>query len=450
MKRRITKQLLQWKNGKDRKPLVLKGARQVGKTYSLLEFGKLYYENLGYKCHYIDFRETKEIYSIFEENVDPEKIIKYLQFRLKIKIDTENDLLIFDEIQECHQAITSFKYFEQKLHSLDIIAAGSHLGLLKSEISFPVGKVNFLYMFPMNFYEFVGACDADSFKELKAYNLTHPIPLVVHERLLELVSMYIFTGGMPEVVAKFNENTDDIQSAIEKTRIVQQDLITGYYADFSKYSGIINSNHIKHVFESIPAQLSRTHDEEVKKYLFKDIIPRRKGFDAIRGPLSWLLESRLCIKSLITKRAIHPIKGYVDENKFKMFLFDIGILNCILDIPGEVILDENIGPYKGFILENFIAQELYSYNNKDLISWQEANAELEFLHVDGKNIIPLEVKSAKRSRKAKSMNSFIKRYNPTNAYKISAQNFGHNATQKYTTIPLYCIKKLMGSEIHND
>jgi len=441
MKRQINDQLLDWKDSHDKKPLVLKGARQVGKTHSLLEFGKKQYEKNKHKCHYIDLRKSKSLYSIFEENLGPENIIKQLQFGIKEKIDVKHDLLILDEIQECPHAITSLKYFEQDMKSLDVIAAGSHLGLIKDEVSFPVGKVNYLHMFPLNFDEYLMAVNPDLFTELDKYDLAGPIPKIIHNLILEVLVNYLFTGGLPEVVSTYLNTNNSIHAV----RTKQKELITGYLADFSKYAGRINATHIQYVFNSIPFQLSQNHDESCKKYRFKDVIPKRKGFDAIRGPLGWLNESRLCIKSRIVRKSEHPLLSYVDENKFKVYLFDVGILNCLLDIPGEVILGQDMGAFKGFIMENFTAQELYCKKNDDLYSWQEGTSELEFLWNEQKDIIPLEVKSAARSRRAKSLDAYIKRYHPSSAFKLSAQNYGRHSSRKFTTLPVYCCGKLLNT-----
>ena len=320
MNRTIIDDLLKWKQNLTRKkPLVLKGARQVGKTWALQEFGRRYYEEEGYNSHYIDFRESKNLYSIFRETSDPREIIKLLQFQLRINIDTPNDLLIFDEIQECPEAITSFKYFEQNLKELNLIAAGSHMGLMKNEETFPVGKVNFLYMFPMNFGEFVLTADTDAFRYLDSFDFKTPFPSVVHERLLELFAIYSFTGGLPEVINAFLEKwPEDVREGALDARKVQEELVVGYRADFAKYSGVVNANHINYIFDAIPSQLSKAHAEEVKKFRFKNVIPGRKGFDSIRGPLSWLIESRLCVKSTITRKAEHPLISYCDNNKFKV------------------------------------------------------------------------------------------------------------------------------------
>jgi len=404
MERKIIKDLIRWKSLKNRKPLVLKGARQVGKTYILESFGRDHYK----EYHYIDLRENKNIHNIFKETYNPFEIIRQLEFALRIKIDIKKDLMIFDEIQDCKGAITSLKYFQKDMSGLSIIAAGSHLGLTRNEESFPV------------------------------------IPEVVHKRMLELLRYYFVTGGLPEAVDHFTGMyRQDEKDALEGVREIQAELAEGYRADFSKYSGTINANHIHNVFESIPAQLSSALDEEVSKYKFKHVIPGQKGYDRVSGPLGWLARARLCIKSMITSKAEHPLRSYCKENRFKAYLFDVGILNYMLKTPYQAILSETLGSYKGFIAENFVAQELFSGLNSDLIAWSKGQAEIEFLINRGEHIIPLEVKSSKRSRRSKSLDSFVDRYKPQEAYKLSGQNFGVNKKRKIATLPIYLCKKLV-------
>ena len=252
MKRSIQKELSAWKRADRRKPLVLKGARQVGKTWALHEFGKSQYEANGSNYHYVDLRESQDLHSIFSETFDPRKIIELLEFRLRLKFDTANDLLVLDEIQECPHAITSLKYFEQDLHELDLIVAGSHLGLLKHEESFPVGKVDFLHMFPMNFEEFVLSMDPDAFTFLSSYNCTEKLPSIIHERLLRLLTCYLFIGGLPEAVATgYEYGIDNITNSISDIKRIQENLILGYRSDFTKYSGVVNATHINHVFDAL-------------------------------------------------------------------------------------------------------------------------------------------------------------------------------------------------------
>ncbi|MHB1336627.1 MAG: ATP-binding protein [Candidatus Humimicrobiaceae bacterium] len=445
MERTIIKDLIKWKSSPDRKPLVLKGVRQVGKTYILEKFGQEYFK----KYHYVDLRENKNIQNIFKDTYNPRETIRQLEFVLRIQIDINNDLLIFDEIQDCKGAITSLKYFQREMSRLALIAAGSHLGMTKNEESFPVGKVNFLYMFPMNFEEFLLATDEQSYEQYKNFSIEDPfvLPGVIHNRLLELMRYYFITGGLPEVVGKFTSLfMENEKEALIEVRERQKELIEGYEADFSKYSSTVNANHIHNVFESIPVQLSRAFDEEVSKYIFKGVIPSQKGYDRISGPLGWLVKGRLCIKSIIASKAEHPLKSYCQENKFKAYLFDMGILNCMLNTPFEAILAERLGSYKGFLAENFVAQELYSYLNTDLVAWSEGRSEIEFLISKNEHIIPLEVKSSKRSRKSRSLDSFVSRYNPERAYKLSGQNFGIQEKRAIITLPIYFCGKLVKND----
>ena len=444
MKRTIVEELAGWKTSAGRKPLVLKGARQVGKTWALQAFGDQFYAKEGHRCHYIDFRVAKSIHSIFQDTLDPAEIVGLLEFYLKTTIDPKHDLLIFDEIQECPQAITAMKYFEQDLNELDLIAAGSYLGLLANEDSFPVGKVNFLYMFPLTFSEFVFALDVPAFRYLDAFNFETPFPSIVHDRLLELFSLYSQIGGLPEVVAAFLEvGVSRMRDGLLAARAVQEELVEGYRADFSKYAGVVNASHIHYLFDAIPTQLANVHDASVRKFQFKDVIPRRRGLDALSGPLGWLTQSRLCIKAAIAKKAAHPLAGYCDANKFKVLLFDVGILNCMLNIPCDVFLDQKLGSFKGFMLENFVAQELFAATNRELVSWREGTAELEFLVSRGSELIPLEVKSATRNRRTKSLDAYIERYSPSVALKLTRQNFSVNEARGITTVPVYCAGRLL-------
>jgi len=444
MKRDFLDKLAEWKATPDRKPLLVRGARQVGKTWALQEFGRRQYEDKGHQCIYVDLREAKSVHSIFSETSDPREIIDLLGFRLRREIDVARDLLVLDEIQECNHAITSLKYFAQDLKEMDVIAAGSHLGLLKNQESFPVGKVNFLAMFPMTFDEVVAVLDPAAHEHLSQFGLETALPSVVHERLLEILTIYLFTGGLPEVVAALLGHwPDGVQRAITDVRKVQNELALGYRADFAKYSGVVNANHINCVFDALPAQLSRAQDETVKRFIFKDVVPNRKGFDAIRGPLTWLQEARLCIRSNIAGRAEHPLRSFCADNRFKVFLFDIGILNSLLKIPGEAILGEKLGAYKGFILENFVAEELFSVTNAELVSWQEGTAEIEFLVTRGADILPVEVKSAARTRRAKSLDAYIARYAPPAAFKLTRQNLGVDPRRGIVTAPVYCARKIV-------
>lgn len=446
MKREILNQLIAWKDKPQRKPLVLKGARQVGKTYVLEEFGKICFQEKGGTVHYIDLKEEKKLHSAFKETSNPLEILRVIEFKSQKKINPATDLLILDEIQECPGAITSLKYFEKRLKNLAVIAAGSHLGLIKNEESFPVGKVNFLHMFPMTFGEFILAFDAALYQQFIQFSITEnqkPLPTYIHEHFLKTLQYYFFTGGLPEVVYAFIQTIkDDEQTALKNVREIQLELIQSYQADFSKYSGAVNANHIHHVFNSIPMQLAQTYQEQVRKYQFSGVIPKQKGFERIQGPLNWLVGSRLCIKCFIASRAQIPLLGYCKENMFKIYFFDIGLLNAMLNTPAGAILNNQLGSYKGFIAENFVAQEFYSKLNTELFCWQEGNAEIEFIFLQEDQLAPVEVKSSSRSRRAKSLESYINRYHPPRAYKVSNQNFSFPFKTNLIKLPLYFCSKI--------
>ena len=445
MKRLIDNKLVSWYKSSIRKPLILKGARQVGKTYSIDYFGNNWLKHNGGKYYYFDFKKEKDFHGIFKDNVNAEKIVELIEIRNNIKINLNKDLLFFDEIQECPNALYSLKYFEQDLKPLAIIAAGSHLGLIKNEDSFPVGKVNLLSMFPMTFYEYVWVLNEKLIEYLDSFDIEkcNKIPDFIHNRFLDLTRLYFATGGLPEVVNQFKSVLKESKvTALNIARTVQNELLTGYESDFSKYSGTVNANHIYHVFNSIPSQLSKSFNQNVKKYKFSGVIPKQKGFARIIGPLSWLSNSKLCIKSLIANRIGHPLLSFTSENFFKIFYFDIGLLNARLKTPMDAIIRNELDCYKGFIVENFVAQELYSIINDDLISWNEGTAEIEFIVTRGKEIIPLEVKAASRSRQSKSLDSYIARYKPSFAYKITNQNAGIS-TRGFSTIPIYLVLKVL-------
>lgn len=446
MKRLIAHSLKKWLESPQRKPLVLQGARQVGKTYSVNAFGKEIIEKQkNGKYHYIDLKKELDLHSIFQENQDPEKILKLIELKKKTPIHRTQDLVFFDEIQDCASAISSLKYFGEDIPSLPIIVAGSHLGLVKNEESFPVGKVNFLSMFPLTFFEFVLNLEEELALFLERYSLEtlNTIPTVIHDKLLEMLLHYICVGGLPEAVFRFQQGYGgNLVELLKNVRIIQNELLTGYEADFSKYSGTVNANHIHSVFRAVPKQLAKSYDESTSKFKFSGVIPNQKGFDRIVGPLTWLLKSRLCIQSKITHRAEHPLQAYTEENVFKVFYLDIGILNAALDTPIESIVGNQMGLYKGFIVENLVAQELFAKMDRELISWQEGQSEIEFIITKGSEIIPVEVKSSQKSRRAKSLDSFIQKYNPRFAYKISSQNVGRS-DRGFVTLPHYLCFKLI-------
>lgn len=443
MKRQISKDLKAWTSSPERKPLILHGARQVGKSHSVKELG-----NSAFKQFiHIDFFAQKDPHLIFseEKSFEPTRILKDIAFLYQTEINPKETLLFFDEIQECKGALSSLKYFQEKMPELAVIAAGSYLGIMSKEISFPVGKVDFLHMGPMTFSEFLLACDPPLHKHYEAIDVkaSTAIEPLYHKKLLEFWRTYIAIGGMPEVVAYYSKKHKDSEvAALNHARTLQMQLLTGYKADFSKHSGTVNAAHILNVFESVPSQLARAYDEEVSKYKFGGVIPKHKGFESIKGPLTWLEKSRLVIKNYIANKAEHPLKAYTEDNRFKLYFMDVGLLHAALDVPIQSIIANELGNYKGFIAENFVAQELSAKKDGPLYSWTEGTAELEFLWMTEGLIVPIEVKSSERSTRAKSLDAYIARYKPKLVYKLTGQNRGYDPNRNMMTMPIYLTGKI--------
>ncbi len=317
---------------------------------------------------------------------------------------------------------------------------------MSNEESFPVGKVEFLHLNPMTFHEFLEALEPPLCEEYNKIAITDHTAInpLHHKKLLETWKKYQAIGGMPEVVKnyiEYSKNESELK-AITRARDIQNQLLTGYKADFSKHSGTVNSAHILSVYEAVASQLAKTQDESTQKFKFTGVIPNQKGFDRVRGPLTWLEKSRLVIKVLINNKAEHPLKAHTEDNRFKLYFMDVGLLNAALETPIEAIMAHELGSYKGYIAENFVAQELYAKNTGALYSWIEGRAELEFLWIQGKNIVPIEVKSAERSTLAKSLDAYIGRYKPELALKLTGQNRGYDPKRKMLTMPIYLAGKI--------
>lgn len=410
MERLATEQLLNWKKQKQRKPLLLDGARQVGKTW-LVErlFGKRHFPSV----HMVDFLAEPGIASIFDDGLEPEQIMANLEISRGKKISLETDLILFDEVGECQQAIDSLKYFAERMPHAYLCATGSNIGLLGS---FPVGKVEFLELFPMCFEEFVMASGNrllhEAFRERRRGN-------TVHAELWSLLLDYYFVGGMPEAVhAWFNSDGSPLERS-ELVKKIHRDLIAGYERDFGKYGGKLNAGHIEAVFRNIPGQLARVMDDSVKRFVFKGVIENKSRYQELRGPINWLVQAKLASKCFpVDCQPVVPLDALTKDNIFKLFLFDVGLLGHMLDMEYS---DQRAqaASYKGFIAENFVQNELCSRVRNPTWSWAEGRSEIEFLHRrrDGE-IIPVEVKSGSRT-KARSLRAYVERYAPGHTVKLT-------------------------------
>jgi len=433
MNRDLYKKLLDWKSSSTRRPLILKGTRQVGKSFLLEEFGR----NEFPYFHVFNFEKDKSLAQVFELDLDPEKILTDLSIHQNERINSKLDLVIFDEIQDCPRALTSLKYFSESMPELAICCAGSLLGVLLSSESFPVGKVEFQELFPMNFSEFLEALNEELLLEKLESSLeTGTISETAHQKLWGCLKEYYVTGGMPQVISEYISMRENRFEAMNKARKIQNELIEGYYRDFAKHSGKTNSMHIVSVFENVPMQLSNNIEGSVKRYRFKGIIPGKKGFSDLNGPISWLEKAGLILKVKICNKAELPLETFCKNSLFKLYVFDIGLLGCMLELPVEALVTQDYGITKGYFAENFVAQEFVSSGLSKLYAWKERNSEIEFLRLIDGEIIPVEVKSGQRTQ-AKSLLQYILKYAPPSAVKISAKKLNRNKDKLIENYPLY-------------
>lgn len=437
MKRDILGQLKQWKDSPARKPLILKGARQVGKTYLLQEFGKEYFSC----AHYLNFEKSSDLSKIFTRDLSPRKILQEISFYLDKSIDINNDLLILDEIQNFPRSLTSLKYFQEELPQLAVCAAGSLLGLSLGQDSFPVGKVQFLDMYPMSFEEFLLAeGDKKSYEFLKFCSIKEAFPEIVHQHLWEQLKIYFVVGGLPEAVKTYVQYKDDLYLALKKVRQLQSDLLLTYLADMAKHSGKENAMHLERLWRNIPMQLAKEVDANVSKFKFKGVIPGIKRYSRLAGVIDWLQAAGLVIKVPIVTSAKLPLLAYTNENIFKLYIFDIGILGALTDLSAKVILDYDYGSYKGYFAENFIAQEFFCSGVKQLFAWKEKTAEVEFLREVEGEIFPIEVKAGWVT-KAKSIKVFAEKYQSKYITIFSANNLQIDSFKNIHRYPLYLASK---------
>lgn len=432
MKRSFFHKLIGWKNDNKRKPLIVKGVRQVGKTYLLKEFGKEFPA-----FHYVNFEKDPDLYKIFEKSLEPKKMIESLEFYLDTSIDIQRDLVIFDEIQECPRALTSLKYFYEELPELYLCAAGSLLGVHLLPVSFPVGKVDLMTMRPLSFEEFLMAIeDERGLSALRDSSKRKEIPEVAHHHLWEKLKHYFVVGGMPEAVVTFRENKEDLYRAFSEVRKKQNDLITAYHADMAKHSGKVNALHLERIFKNIPMQLQQTQNGSSAKFRFRGVIPGVSHYLRLAGAIDWLEAAGLILRVNIVNSGKLPSKAYAKDNAFKLLLFDVGILGVMSGLTPQVILDYDYGSFKGFFAENFVAQELMLEQNQELFCWMEGSAEVEFLkEVQGK-IIPIEVKSGWVTR-SKSLKAFHEKYHPNKRVILSGKPLELNERGGVYYFPLY-------------
>ncbi len=439
MKRLLYSQLLTWKEMPDRKPLILRGARQTGKSYLLSEFGRREFPGF----HVFDFeKDGRELAPLFEESLDPQRLIQNLALYRERPIDS-SDLILFDEVQNCPRALTSLKYFCEDLPEQPVCAAGSLLGVAVLESAYPVGKVTHFDLFPMSFEEFLlnSGHDllADAFRASWEKGSTSS---VVHAKLWERLKEYYVTGGMPEAVATFFRHGEEQAAGLLAARDVQRELARSFMQDFAKHSGAVNAAHVAAVFEDVPRQLFGCVDASVKRYRFKHAVPGIRGFAQLEGPIGWLEKAGLVHKVPVCRRAEIPFQAFTKANIFKLLVCDIGLLGSMLELSPGVVVRQDFGTTKGFFAENFVACEWIAAGERSLHSWSERNSEIEFLVAAGGDVIPVEVKSGLRTR-SQSLRQFRLKYGPRMAVKISAHPLD-TSNESLMHVPLYYAGRVPG------
>ena len=430
MERLLMQQLLKWKNKKKRKPLVIHGARQVGKTWLMREFGRRYYEN----CIYINFDNNERMKYTFEQDYDIKRIISALKIESGTQINPENTLLIFDEIQEVPKAMSALKYFYENAPEYAIVAAGSILGMALHEgTSFPVGKVEFLNLHPLNYREFLMAAGEEMLAELlmsQDYTMIHNFS----SKYADYLRKYYYIGGMPEAIQTYLD-TDDFH----EVRAIQKELLLYYENDFSKHAPIEQLPRIQMVWNSIPAQLAK----ENRKFIYGTVREgaRAKDFELA---IQWLSDYGLIHKSYRVSKPEMPLISYMDQSAFKMFMVDVGLLSAKVDLSAKTLLEGNkiFEEFKGALTEQYVAQELstaginlYYYSNSN------STSEIDFVVQWDELVIPVEVK-AEENLRAQSLRAFCKKYEPETAIRTSMSDYREESWMK--NVPLYMIAEAFG------
>ena len=428
MYRKIIKELKKWKEKKDRLPLILKGARQVGKTWILQEFGKENFDDVLY----INFENAGNIANLFDGNIEPNRIIEYLSALNHKKIEPEKTLIIFDEIQELPRALTSLKYFAEQTPEYAICCAGSLLGVfLHDKVSFPVGKVDFLELQPLDFEEFLIANGEKALIDIIRANKLEQLPDLITDNLKYYLKKYFVIGGMPRAVKTWIEEKD-----FELVENVQKGILEAYERDFSKHTDSSTATKIQYVWDSIPSQLAK----ENRKFIYGVV---RDGARAreYENSINWLKDTGLIrVVNRVKCGDKQPLKAYADLKAFKIYLLDVGLLRVLCELPYETIIegDAIYNEFNGLLTEQFVLQELKNIKKVNTVYYwsNEFQSEVDFIFAYKSMIIPVEAKAG-INVKAQSLKVYIKEYNPKIAIRYSLLNI--KLDNNILNIPLYAI-----------
>ena len=425
LKRNAISELIQWKNSPERKPMVLKGARQVGKTWLMKEFGRNYYDNFAY----FNFDEEDELKSIFEANKNPQRIIELLSMIGGKKIEPGKTLIIFDEIQECPEALNTLKYFKEKANEYHVIAAGSLLGtLLAKPKSYPVGMVNLLDIYPLTFDEFLEATDSGLYAFYESVRKNQPIEEIFHNRLLEAYNYYLIIGGMPECVSSWVKYKDPA-----KVSQIQRELIEVYENDFSKHNGKVNSGRILMVFRSIVAQLAKPNE----KFMYGAVREGGRARD-FEEAIEWLVSAGMLNRVYNVSKMEHPLSAFDKLDQFKLFVFDTGLLKHMAGVDNAAILLKSDYQFKGPLTENYVLQQLRGQFEVEPRYYSDKSGEIDFVLQSGMEIIPVEAKGGE-DKSAPSFKRYVADHKPKHAFRFSKR--GYRKDGDFTNLPLYLARK---------
>lgn len=426
MYRKIISFLEEWKNSPYRKPLILQGARQVGKTYSILEFGRTHYDNVAY----FNFETNPKLNETFEESISPDYLIPILSHIAGQTIVKEETLIVFDEVQLCERALTSLKYFCEDAHEYHIIVAGSLLGVAvnRTKFSFPVGKVDMKTLYPMDMEEFMLALGEDELvKQIKnCFRTDTPMPAALHDAAMDLYRQYLVTGGMPECVMQFAQTKDYIL-----VRHTQDTILASSLNDMSKYNNLNELKKTRLVYDNVTVQLSKRNT----RFQYK-LIKKGGRASEFENAIEWLCLSGIVSQVYKVEQIRKPLENYRDIDAFKIYVSDLGLLCAKKDLPAADILymSDELNDFKGGMAENYVNVQL-TINGYNTYYWEsDRGAEIDFVIQRDGQIIPIEVKSADNTR-AKSLKVYMDTYKPAYAIKLSTKNFGFDDHKKI--VPLY-------------
>jgi len=431
MNRDVYKELLNWKMSDRRKPLLLRGARQTGKTFILKEFGKREYQNVAY----FNFEEDPRIKDFFRGSLQPEKLIQSLSLYHKRPILPTSDLIVFDEIQVSNEALNSLKYFQEEANDYHIAAAGSLLGVkLSVPASFPVGKVNFIDLYPMSFLEFLDALGESAYRRLiEIVEKPELFPLPFHDDLIDLLKLYFFVGGMPEAVCHYAGKRD-----VAGVRAIQKEIISSYELDFAKHAPVHDIQKLSLIWASVPLQLGR----ENRKFLFSALKKSARARD-YEAAILWLEDAGLILRCFAVSKPAYPLKGHADRSHFKAYALDVGLLGAMANLAPDILTHGHrlFDEYKGAFTENYVAQQIRAIPVPELYYWKSDGglAEIDFLWQTRADILPVEVKSGVNPR-SKSLRSYDDTFRPPQLLRITLLNMRRDG--RITNIPLYAVSCL--------